>query len=85
MNGTTIAERTEQWAYETFARAYPIEAYDMDKKRFIEFMHKEGYEELSEEEIDRLIELTRSGESGLTLNKPLYNGTKNTIRKESAR
>ena len=33
-------EKTFDWAFETFANTYPVEAYDLDKKQFCRFFRK---------------------------------------------
>ena len=48
------ANQTEQWAFETFAKLHPHEAYEMDRQRFCDFAKSINHE-LSDKDICELL------------------------------
>ena len=51
------SQRAEQWAYETFSKCYPHESYEMDKKKFCDYVRTKN-PDMTDEQIKQLLETT---------------------------
>jgi hypothetical protein len=54
-----IEDRYDFEMFKIFASLHPVEAYDLDREYFIIFFKEESHKDLTDSEIDNLIEETR--------------------------